>query len=148
MPTPSLAPKVLTRLEQQAQRMMEQQPSLQVLQQRLLEQGGQTVYFASVEPDLEVILARGACYQGPVRLWNGEVRRCHQNVAHLWRKHRAWSRIATGYALDESGIWLSHSWLIDTMGEPPVIETTELRLTYFGAILTEDEAEVFSITHF
>jgi hypothetical protein len=149
LPGPSfvpLDPSERTRLDNQAALLILQQPDLAALRARLLAAGGQAVSFGGTEPDLAVLLARGVFSPGPARLWPLDPGQCHRNAALLWRDHRAWLRIATGYAFGASGVWVSHSWLVES-GErgSGLIETTTLRLGYFGAILTEGEAAVFAL---
>lgn len=148
-PFEPLDPTTRAFLDNQAALLILQQPGLAELRERLLEVGGQAVYFGGTEPDLAVILARGMFSRGPVRHHAMDSRHCHRNVAHLWREHRTWLQIATGYAFDESGVWTSHSWLVEAGAQEPVlVETTTLRLGYFGALLTEGEAEVFSFQQY
>lgn len=84
--------------------------------------------FADVEPD--------------VRLVNGRVRECHNNVARKWAKGDTRRRVTTGYCLDPDGLWRRHSWMTDEAGR--VTETTSRRCAYFGVVLTDTEADVFT----
>lgn len=144
-PFEPLDPTTRAFLDNQAALLILQQPGLAELRERLLAVGGQAVSFGGTEPDLALILARGTFSCGPVRQHPMDPRQCHRNVAHLWREQRTWLQIATGYAFGESGVWVSHSWLVEAGAEEPaLIETTTRRLGYFGALLTFGEAEVFS----
>jgi hypothetical protein len=67
---------------------------------------------------------------------------CHWNVAHLWKsENRQISGIGTGYALSEDGLWRQHSWCLTSTG---ILETTELRHTYFGVRLEGAAADQFA----
>jgi hypothetical protein len=50
-----------------------------------------------------------------------------------------WPRylIGTGYALDEDGVWIGHTWLMEhRRGQPTrIVETTVGRLLYAGVVL-------------
>lgn len=68
---------------------------------------------------------------------------CHRNVAKLWfRKALKLAAIGTGYALSEDGSWRMHSWGIRKDGR--VVETTVVRMKYFGLVLRDREAELFA----
>ena len=99
------------------------------------------------EPYLDQLLAYGEELDGSVELVPGKAHDCHANSARLWRGNRAALAIATGYALSEDGLWRQHSWIIrkyPTTKQPRILETTLTRVKYFGCILDDDEAEVFS----
>jgi hypothetical protein len=132
------------RLRLQAARAVVQQPRLFKLWRRLLDLGGDGVAFAVRERYLEEILARGQVFKSSARVKRGAVSQCHQNVAGLWSKRPRAMQIATGYALSADGCWRKHSWLIDLRkSKPPLIETTEDRVLYFGVVLTAEEAVAF-----
>lgn len=78
-----------------------------------------------------------------VRVVKGERNRCHSNVARRWatRKRNDMS-IATGYCLDDDGLWRCHSWLVTT-DRKTVVETTVPRVAYFGIVLDDGEATDF-----
>ena len=119
--------------------------SLVPLEQKLLTQGGIRMVYRP-EPDLEPLLSRGEAFDVPAELVPGEPRACHSNVAQLWDENREALAIVTGYALSEDGLWRQHSWLLrkqPTVEHARIIETTIIRVKYFGFILTESEAETF-----
>ena len=58
---------------------------------------------------------------------------CHGNAATLFRAGKG--MIATGYALDEDGLWRQHSWVVDSKRR--VIETTVRRKAYYGIVCDE-----------
>jgi hypothetical protein len=67
---------------------------------------------------------------------------CHQNVAAAWRNRRTGIiAIATGYALSDDGLWRQHSWGILRNG---ILETTEVRIRYFGILLQDTRADEFA----
>jgi hypothetical protein len=67
---------------------------------------------------------------------------CHQNVASVWKKRRfGIVAIATGYALTQDGLWRQHSWGILRDG---VLETTVVRVKYFGILLQGAAADRFA----
>jgi hypothetical protein len=68
----------------------------------------------------------------------GEARRCHVNVANLYLGKRFRdASVATGYGLDDDGVWRRHPWLVH---EGRVVETTRPRNMYYGYELSDDEA--------
>lgn len=122
---------------------------LKPLIDRLLSIGGDFVLIPLREPDLEKLLKRGTLWEGPpTHSMSMSMSQCHANVAELYG-NRQITAIATGYGLthDPDGIrlWRQHSWgvLIGTDDVPEVVETTEPRKLYYGAILTPEEAEEF-----
>jgi hypothetical protein len=116
------------------------------LEQRLFAHDG--MYMDNrYEPDLDLLLQRGAILEGTAELIPGESRQCHANTARLWKQNQDTFAIVTGYALSEDRRqWRQHSWLIckqPTAGQHRIIETTTERVKYFGVVLTNDEAQVF-----
>jgi hypothetical protein len=98
------------------------------------------------EPDLQLLLERGAICDYPVALIDGEARDCHSNAAQYWHEHRQTCAIVTGYALSDDGLWRQHTWLLETTRErlhSRILETTTIRRQYFGVVLFDDEAENF-----
>jgi hypothetical protein len=80
-----------------------------------------------------------------VTLHSMERSACHKNVAHLWgRKRWRLTGIGTGYALNDDGLWRQQSWGIRRSG---ILETTQVRLVYFGIILSGLAAERFSMAN-
>jgi hypothetical protein len=118
-----------------------EQPRLRALRRRLLSLGGLEVV-PLPDPDLEVVLARGEVFDGRrPTLRPDRASSCHSNVARLWRATDE-TRIVTGWALTADGLWRQHSWALDLGGR--VIETTEKRILYYGAVLAGAEAEAFA----
>jgi hypothetical protein len=119
------------------------------LLKRLLSIDGDFVLLPLREPDLEKLLERGQCWDGPpTHSVKMSMSQCHANVAELYA-NRQITAIATGYGMsrDPDGIklWRQHSWgvLIGTDDVPEVVETTEPRKLYYGAILEPKEAKEF-----
>jgi len=119
------------------------------LHELLLKVGGEETCFAYKEPDLKNIVGRGYYRPGkPAIFSHGVANGCHLNCARIYQHSfkRERLRLCTGYALSCDGIWRQHTWLVETWGEKEaVIETTELRMAYFGFDLTRDEAEAFCL---
>jgi len=133
-------------LKQQNERELKANPDLKPLKEKLLSLGGDFVAL-QFEPDLNDILKRGQVFDGKkassIR-WPAS--HCHANVATLWDRTRNTrnTKIVTGWALSNDGIWRQHSWLLETVvGEERVLETTAPRAKYFGFVLTDDEAFKF-----
>lgn len=55
------------------------------------------------------------------------------------------TRICTGYALSEDGMWRQHSWIIwHKARSNQIIETTVPRILYFGFVMTTEMCEEFA----
>lgn len=121
------------------------QEKLIVLRDYLLEFGGEQVCLPRDEEDLNKIMDFGQLWYGDIAiLKQGLPNACHRNAARLWEIEND-IFIATGYALSEDGIWRQHSWCVKSSAEKPIIiETTTLRVAYFGFIMTYDESEEFA----
>lgn len=91
------------------------------------------------DPHLKIVLSRGDFWGGAARLELGRRNGCHANAARLWEQGRG--DIATGYALSPDGYWRQHSWVVAPDG---LIETTQERTRYYGAVLTDTEAAGFA----
>lgn len=119
------------------------QPELGSLKVLLLRLGGDfLVAPPKADPDVPALLEEGFVMAGPIKLKTMQSSACHQNVAALWIKRRfGIVGIATGYALSEDGLWRQHSWGISREG---LLETTEIRLKYFGLVLQGKKADWFS----
>ena len=117
------------------------------LRDKLLSFGGFDACLPIVEEDINEILQRGQFWYGDKsKLMRGEPNRCHSNSCNLWEQNRNLHEvaIATGYALSEDGMWRQHSWLMHRKARSvTVIETTALRVAYFGFVMTDEEAEKF-----
>ena len=119
-------------------------PRLHHLKRRLLALGGEAGIFMPRTPWLGRLLQRGTIFAGESRLRKGLHGRCHYNSARLWSAARAQRKIVTGYALSDDGCWWQHSWVLEpSEGQPPIIETTNKRLLYFGVVLTPQESKQF-----
>jgi hypothetical protein len=90
------------------------------------------VVWVGSEPDLESLLSRGELFTGPVVRKPGARGRCHENTAHLWGKDVRRVKIATGYCLNDDGLWRQHSWAMKDEG---ILETTIKRTKYYGIVL-------------
>lgn len=124
---------------------MERQPDLRILTERLLQiDGTRVVLPLDGEPDLTILLARGYATAGPARRVPMQASQCHRNASLLFRRKKEATRIVTGYALSEDGLWRQHSWVWVRNGHPPLLETTEPRALYYGVILTCAESEQFA----
>ena len=115
-------------------RLLEEQPQLTELEQRLLELGGKQVAFLQPESQIDRLLEEGRLFSNEGRrLVEGEPHRCHANAARLWYESRGKVRIATGYW--RSGeLWGAHSW---GMEDGKIVETTWFSDDYFGIVLDE-----------
>ena len=114
-------------------------PAWRDLGERLKLIGGTTVC-ATFEEDMDLILRDGITWaptQRGIVLARGENCRCHQNTLCLWEANPD-LRVCTGYALSKDGIWRSHSWCFERTTYR-VIETTEKRVAYHGAVLSRKE---------
>jgi hypothetical protein len=120
-----------------------QQPEVRVLRELLLKLGGiELVVPPKPDPDLPDLLVSGQVTGGSVVLKELEEGRCHENVAEMWvDKKYDLTAVATGYALSEDGLWRQHSWGIRN-GE--IVETTALRLKYFGKSMHGSDADEFA----
>lgn len=100
------------------------------LRQKLLTFAGEAICFPPYEEDLDNILNYGQFWVGSnAKLMRGEPSRCHANSANLWEQNKEATRICTGYALSEDGMWRQHSWLVwHKSRSNQIIETTAKRI--------------------
>jgi hypothetical protein len=119
------------------------QPEIRRLKLLLLRLGGDfLVAPPTADSDLLELIELGFLIGGPVTLKVMRSSMCHQNVAAAWRTRRfGVIGVATGYALSEDGLWRQHSWGVLRDG---VLETTEVRLKYFGILLQSTRADHFA----
>lgn len=109
--------------------------------------GGHEVCMPHIEEDVDKLMSRGQLWYGDItRLMQGDPSQCHRNSCYLWeeniKEHEV--AIATGYALSKDGMWRQHSWLMHRKHRSvEIIETTEIRVAYFGYVMTCDEAILF-----
>jgi len=112
------------------------------LAQALLHFGGASALNRSSPADEAAIAARGQLWPATdARVLPGATSRCHDNACQLWAARQDALVLATGYCLDDDGLWRQHSWCVDVSGpRPTIVETTEKRLLYFGFALDAEEA--------
>ena len=93
----------------------------------------------------DLILAKGAIVvPAVIKNCKGRPHLCAENCAALFWVHFPKYRIATGYCY-QSGMWGSHSWLMDGQ---EIVETTSTREVYFGVVLDEIDLTNFVINNF
>jgi hypothetical protein len=121
----------------------EADPTILELREKLLSIGGiEFVPPATVDPDVKELVQSGSVVHGTPQLHEMDASACHENVAKLWdREPRLLHYIGTGYALTSDGLWRQHSWGVTPDGT--IVETTALRLVYFGLLLEGDKADRF-----
>lgn len=102
--------------------------------------GGDAVITPGVEPDKEKLMTRGVLVSGEGSILHGHNSACHYNASMNFKN--LGHAIMTGYALSDDGVWRQHTWNVD--GDGIVIETTEMRVAYFGFTLTDDESLEFA----
>lgn len=73
-----------------------------------------------------------------IELKEGRANDCHSNSAKLWKLGEG--NLMTGYALSSDGLWRQHSWV---QSVNKIIETTTVRIRYYGFELTAEEAQQF-----
>ena len=117
------------------------QPGLVSLRRMLLKLGGEEIVTRH-EPDLDWLLAYGFLMSGQVQHQPTLESSCHENTANLWRsKSDEIVGIGTGYGLSDDGLWRQHSWMVC---RDRLIETTEIRLKYFGILMQAQLADAFA----
>jgi len=120
-------------------------PRMADLRACLLQEGGREVLFAYAEPDVADLLRAGRRFAHRVQGLPGpEPTGCHHNVIAFWQGDPGGRfRIATGYGLNPYGIWIQHSWLVDS--QLVIYETTTSFFeSYFGIIYSEAQARRFA----
>ena len=94
------------------------------------------------DADVPLLIERGFVTGGNTVLKAMRASSCHENVAKLWKDRKfGIVGIGTGYALSEDGLWRQHSWGLLRDG---ILETTKLRLKYFGIVLQGESADTFA----
>lgn len=118
--------------------------------QKLLTFAGEAICFPPYEEDLDNILNYGQFWVGSnAKLMRGEPSRCHANSANLWEQNKEATRICTGYALSEDGMWRQHSWLVwHKSRSNQIIETTAKRIAYYGFVMPYDMCQQFADENF
>lgn len=121
-----------------------------VLRQKLLAFAGEVVCFPPCEEDLDNILSYGQFWVGGnAKLMRGEQSQCHANSANLWEQNKDATRICTGYALSEDGMWRQHSWLVwHKARSNQIVETTVKRIAYYGFVMPYDMCQQFADENF
>ena len=123
----------------------EEQPAIRVLRERLLQIDGLDFVPPCTEPDLAQLLSCGQLQPFECVLDEMQENSCHGNAARLFAASGAPEfAIGTGYALSEDGLWRQHSWAFDGKS---IIETTEVRVRYFGLLLRGEAAQAFVLTN-
>lgn len=136
-------PEQLRFLQKPFRQASREQPDLKRLKSLLLKLGGDFVVPPpKPDPDIPALLESGFVMGGNTVLRPLKSSMCHQNMASLWRSRKfGIVAIATGYALTDDDLWRQHSWGLLREG---LLETTELRVKYFGILLQGDEADHFA----
>jgi hypothetical protein len=133
-------------LDHRFRKAAQQQPGLEILRGLLLGIGG-THLVAPPSPDggLPLLIDAGFVMAGPVVRRSMNQSECHRNVAEIWaEKHRVLVGIGTGYSLSDDGLWREHSWGLLREG---ILETTMLRVKYFGVLLQYGDADCFAMAN-
>lgn len=114
---------------------------LEALKRKLMVYGGYGVVLAHPEPHLREIMTRGAITSGSgASMEEGNRSACHQNAFELWLEDPQHTKLFTGWALSDDGLWRQHSW---AKRGSTIVETTTPRVAYFGFELTQEEAASF-----
>lgn len=120
------------------------------LRQKLLDFAGEVVCLPAYEEDLDNILNYGQFWVGNnVKLMRGEPSQCHANSCNLWEQNKNATRICTGYALSDDGMWRQHSWLVwHKARSNQIVETTVKRIVYYGFVMPYDMCQKFADDNF
>ena len=120
------------------------------LREKLLSFGGESVCLPAYEEDIANILKYGQLWIGNnIKFMKGRPSQCHANSCELWENNKDISRICTGYALSEDGMWRQHSWLVwHKSRSNQIVETTVPRVLYFGFVMNEEMCEEFTANNF
>ncbi len=121
-------------------------PAAAELSLKLLNVGGQSVVIPYTEEEFsEYLVANAAVFpSGPISILEGDDNSCHSNSSKVWKKDPLSTRLCTGYALSADGIWRRHSWVLKV---DEIIETTNIRTSYFGVALDLGLSESFAAFH-
>lgn len=118
------------------------EPYAESLKQKLLSFGGEAVVLRSFGSEAQDILSRGElCIENEPIMSLGLHSQCHSNSSMNFLEKGY--LIMTGYALSNDGAWREHSWNRDPVSGR-IVETTELRMAYFGFEMDEAEAAQFA----
>lgn len=120
------------------------------LRDKLLDFAGESVCLPGCEEDLDNILNYGQFWVGNnIKMMRGEPSQCHANSCNLWEQNKDTTRICTGYALSNDGMWRQHSWLIwHKARSNQIVETTKQRILYYGFVMPYDMCEEFARDNF
>lgn len=116
----------------------------------LLSFGGEEVCLAGYEEDLDCLLNYGQLWIGNnIKMMRGLPSQCHSNSSRCWEENKDISKICTGYALSNDGMWRQHSWVLWMKPKSnQIIETTVPRVAYFGYVMTEEQCYEFADNNF
>ena len=107
-------------------------PAAVKLRSKLIEYAGEEVLLRVAPEEIDRLWARGEFHPGKgAGLLRMPANRCHFNAAKLFLTGQA-AKVVSGFALSE-GLWRSHTWVVNSRGR--IVETTEPREVYFGAVL-------------
>jgi hypothetical protein len=122
------------------------QPDLEALRELLLAIGGTyLVVPPSSDSLLRFVIDAGFVMAGPVVRRTMAKSKCHRNVAKLWTENQCrLVGIGTGYSLSDDGLWRQHSW---GLRREELLETTVLRVKYFGILLQHGDADLFAMAN-
>jgi len=125
-------------LEDKFRKEVSSQPKWAELRHKLLALGGREVV-STYEEDMDALLVLGQVWDNPVHFIEGDMSRCHSNVARLYDENPE-TKIITGWALSDDGLWRQHTW---GLKDNTVIETTLPRKAYYGFLLDDKASEEF-----
>lgn len=120
---------------------MKNHPELVPLRDKLLKIDGLEIV-PRLEGDLSKLLMHGYLFDFDAELRIMGTSRCHQNAVKLWMENKEKNKICTGWGLSDDGLWRQHTWIISN---EKIIETTEIRIKYFGLVFNDEEAEMFAL---
>jgi hypothetical protein len=143
-PFPPLPPEQAEFIRRRTKPILDQKPEFAQLRSRLLELGGNEVIFRGSEFDINDVFERGRTFPtAGLRRRFIDDWECHSNAGLIWLESEGRTGIATGYAIEEDGLWIPHSWGFE---DGLVIETTSTRwFGYFGYELGRSEAWKFTL---
>lgn len=117
-------------------------PVWQKVMARMLAAGGTEIFLEPEGPlAVRALLREGRFFAGESAVpWAMVPNRAHHNAAGLCRAFPRDIRVGIGYALGKDGCWRRHSWGIYGA---TILETTDLKIWYFGRILDGPETKTF-----
>lgn len=110
--------------------------------EKLLAIGGQKVTFRENDFVLTMVATKGKQLLQPVQTRDDFPKKGgpHFDAALFWMKYVETAFIGTGFALNDDGIWQSHSWV---MMDDHIIEMTEPKKAYYGIQLNQPDSLFF-----